>query len=78
MCLENKIKRLYNFNLKLLFRLQMTKNDLTILLSYLAIFQMLWMLQIVIRTNNNNNNILNYALCSYVLKKCIKDARHHF
>jgi hypothetical protein len=45
------VERLVNFNLKLLFRMQMTKKDLIILLSYSAIFQML--------TNcNNNNNIL--------------------
>ena len=45
------IERLDNFNLKLLFRVQMIKNDLTILLSYIAIFQML-------KNYNNNNNIL--------------------
>ena len=45
------IKCLVNFNIKLLFRVQMIKKDLIILLSYSAIFQML--------TNcNNNNNIL--------------------
>jgi hypothetical protein len=43
--------RLDNFNLKLLFRVQIIKNDLTILLSYNAIFQML-------KNCNNNNNIL--------------------
>ncbi len=43
MCLKNMIlkitlKRLDNFNLKLLFLMQMIKKDLIILLNYLAIF----------------------------------------
>ena len=50
-CCFLSIECLVNFNLKLLFWVQMTKKDLTILLNYSAIFQML--------TNyNNNNNIL--------------------
>jgi hypothetical protein len=48
------IERLVNFNLKLLFRVQITKKDLTILLSYSAIFQMFTNCN----NNNNNNNIL--------------------
>jgi hypothetical protein len=46
--LSLSIKRLDNFSLKLLFRVQITNKDLTILLSYFAIFQMLSILQIVI------------------------------
>jgi hypothetical protein len=48
------IEHLINFNLKLLFRVQMTKKDLTILLNYSVIFQMLTNYN----NNNNNNNIL--------------------
>jgi hypothetical protein len=47
------IEHLVNFNLKQLFRVQMTKKDLTILLGYNVIFQMLTNCN-----NNNNNNIL--------------------
>ena len=55
MCLENTIlkitiKHLDNFNLKLLFRVQMTKKDLTILLSYLGNFSN------VVNVANCNNN----------------------
>jgi hypothetical protein len=48
------IERLVNFNLKLLFRVQMTEKDLIILLSYSVIFQIL----INCNNNNNNNNML--------------------
>jgi hypothetical protein len=48
------VECLVNFNLKLLFRVQMIEKDLIILLSYSVIFQMLTNCD----NNNNNNNIL--------------------
>ena len=45
------IERLHNFSLKLLFRVEITKKDLTILLSYSVIFHGINV------TNCNNNNI---------------------
>ena len=58
------IESLDHFSLKLLFRVQITKNDLTILLSYVAIFFFFNAINVTnCNTNNNNNN--NYFFAKY-------------